>query len=114
MANMSYCRFCNTAQALDDCLTALDPNENEWQLSEEEENAGIEMFKRFLEYCAENEIIGDYSTDRIVGAFDRHSAEIRSRASRRDKGRISLYEKNRNAVYATGNKWAIENWEATH
>jgi hypothetical protein len=114
MANMSYCRFRNTAQALDDCLTALDPNENEWQLSDEEENAGIEMFKRFLEFCAENEIIGDYSTDRIAGAFDRHSAEIRSRASRRDNGRISLYEKNRNAVYATGNKWAIENWEATH
>jgi hypothetical protein len=28
--------------------------------------------------------------------------------------RISLYEKNRRAVYATGNKWAIENWKATH
>ena len=27
---------------------------------------------------------------------------------------MSLYERNRAAVYATGNKWAIENWEATH
>jgi hypothetical protein len=30
------------------------------------------------------------------------------------KERISMYEKNRRAVYATGNKWAIENWNATH
>jgi len=28
--------------------------------------------------------------------------------------RSSLYEKNRRAVYATGNKWAIENFHATH
>ena len=28
--------------------------------------------------------------------------------------RISLYEKNKRAVYATGNKWAIENFHATH
>lgn len=27
---------------------------------------------------------------------------------------IDPYTRNRNAVYATGNKWAIENWEATH
>lgn len=26
----------------------------------------------------------------------------------------SLYEKTRSAVYATGNKWAIENFNATH
>ena len=25
-----------------------------------------------------------------------------------------LYERRRAAVYATGNKWAIENWNATH
>jgi len=28
--------------------------------------------------------------------------------------KISLYEKNRRAVYATDNKWAIENWNDTH
>jgi len=32
----------------------------------------------------------------------------------RNKVRMSHYEKCRAAVYATGNKWAIENWEATH
>lgn len=26
----------------------------------------------------------------------------------------SPYERNRRAVYASGNKWAIENWNATH
>ena len=27
---------------------------------------------------------------------------------------LTPYERCRNAVYATGNKWAIENWNATH
>ena len=27
---------------------------------------------------------------------------------------LSPYERTRNAVYATGNKWAIENFNATH
>lgn len=30
------------------------------------------------------------------------------------KHRMSPYERTRAAVYATGNKWAIENWKATH
>lgn len=28
--------------------------------------------------------------------------------------RLSPYERQRNAVYATGNRWAIENWKAAH
>ena len=28
--------------------------------------------------------------------------------------RLSPYERTRRAVYATGNKWAIENFHATH
>jgi len=32
----------------------------------------------------------------------------------RTKYIYSPYERQRAAVYATGNKWAIENWEATH
>lgn len=27
---------------------------------------------------------------------------------------MSPYERTRAAVYATGNRWAIENWNATH
>lgn len=37
--------------------------------------------------------------------------------SKREKERerpLSLYERTRNQVYATGNKWAIENFHATH
>lgn len=32
----------------------------------------------------------------------------------RTEPRLSPYERTRAAVYATGNKWAIENFEATH
>ena len=31
-----------------------------------------------------------------------------------DKFVASPYERTRNAVYATGNRWAIENFNATH
>lgn len=31
-----------------------------------------------------------------------------------DKYISSPYERQRAAVYATGNRWAIENWNATH
>jgi hypothetical protein len=36
------------------------------------------------------------------------------REQRESKPRINLYERTRAAVYATGNKWAIENFNATH
>lgn len=36
------------------------------------------------------------------------------RESARGVGRPSAYERARAAVYATGNKWAIENFHATH
>lgn len=32
----------------------------------------------------------------------------------RERFVASPYERARNAVYATGNRWAIENWNATH
>ena len=34
--------------------------------------------------------------------------------SRVKKRRLNSYERTRNAVYATGNKWAIENFHDTH
>lgn len=36
------------------------------------------------------------------------------RQTKSEKKRESLYEHTRNQVYATGNKWAIENFHATH
>lgn len=32
----------------------------------------------------------------------------------RDEYVMSPFERTERAVYATGNKWAIENWRATH
>lgn len=34
--------------------------------------------------------------------------------TKRDKRLMSPYERTKAAVYATGNKWAIENFHATH
>jgi hypothetical protein len=38
----------------------------------------------------------------------------KSEQDSRDKYIESPYERTRNAVYATGNRWAIENFNATH
>ena len=56
MANMSYCRFRNTAMDLDDCLEALEYKE---ELSKEEFNACRKMFRRFIEFCLDEGIIED-------------------------------------------------------
>jgi len=78
MGNMSYCRFYNTNHALDNCLLALDPEVNEYELSEEEEQVGIAMFNRFLEYCIDKDIIHDYDAARVIGVFEEHRAEIKA------------------------------------
>ena len=56
MANMSYCRFRNTANDLDDCLEAL---LNEEALSEEEIKACSRMFQEFISFCCNEGIIED-------------------------------------------------------
>lgn len=45
-----------------------------------------------------------------------HMAEeaMQDNQPRRHKRRLDPYERTRASVYATGNKWAIENFEATH
>lgn len=50
MANMSYCRFRNTYMDIEDCLYALDMEE---ELSEEEAKACDKMFKSFLAFAEE-------------------------------------------------------------
>lgn len=40
--------------------------------------------------------------------------ECKREAETRDKYIESPFERNERRVYATGNKWAIENWNATH
>jgi hypothetical protein len=76
MANMSYCRFRNTAGDLNDCLTALDPYENEYEISEEEVRAGVRMFDMFLDYCQCIGLIEEYDRDRIAEHFKETNAAI--------------------------------------
>jgi len=53
MANMSYCRFENTTQDMDDCIEALE--EHGWDLDEMMENASSKFeakaMKKFVELC---------------------------------------------------------------
>jgi len=49
-----------------------------------------------------------------INEANEHTAVNHDAKHGTNKERISLYEKNRRAVYATGNKWAIENFNATH
>ena len=56
MANMSYCRFRNTEIDLEDCLDALNMQE---ELSREEFEACKGMFNRFINFCYDEGIIED-------------------------------------------------------
>ena len=58
MANMSYCRFRNTKNDLNDCLFALERQES---LSREEAEAMHIMMSSFLRLCEDEMIIdGDW------------------------------------------------------
>lgn len=47
--------------------------------------------------------------------FEAEEEEEREKANKQTQTtRLSPYERTRNAVYATGNRWAIENFNATH
>lgn len=67
MANMSYCRFHNTRLDLSDCLDALYEGE---YLSFEESVAGKRMFRDFLIFCRENDIIDGFDEDAVEAMFD--------------------------------------------
>lgn len=55
MANMSHCRFENTAEDIADCMDALD--ENNWDIEHMMENAPSEYerrgMKKFVKLCKE-------------------------------------------------------------
>lgn len=56
MSNMSYCRFRNTRNDLNDCLEALRNGE---ELSEEEARACKWMFEEIIDFLLEEGIIED-------------------------------------------------------
>ncbi len=62
MSNMSYCRFQNTYGDLVECLDALT---QEYDLSNDEYSAAVSMFKKFLRFCRDADIIEDYDHKRI-------------------------------------------------
>lgn len=67
MANMSYCRFRNTRDDLNDCLDALREDK---LMSEDEAKSGRRMFEEFLDFCRENLIITGYDDSEIEALFD--------------------------------------------
>ena len=77
MSNMSYCRFNNTELDLSDCLNALDVEENEYKISENEVKCGVRMFEEFLNYCEEQGIITEYNSDQIEAVFKNHNEEVK-------------------------------------
>ena len=64
--NMSYCRFRNTSYDLSDCLDALADGD---VLSEEENRAGEDMFKEFLEFCMDWGLISGYNESALEDFF---------------------------------------------
>lgn len=75
-----------------------------------EELMGTVKDEETLEYAlqiAYNEGYKDAMKDCLDKLRGKKEQETRSRT-------LSPYERTRNAVYATGNKWAIENFNATH
>jgi len=67
MSNMSYCRFQNTYGDMAECLDALT---QEHDLSSEEYYAAVRMFKAFLRFCRDVDIIEDYDQKRIEEYLD--------------------------------------------
>lgn len=76
MSNMSYCRFENTSNDLSDCLNALTPD-NEYPISNGEQLHGMRMFKEFLDFCVETNIIEEYDEAQIEQVFNDHNNEVK-------------------------------------
>lgn len=67
MANMSYCRFHNTKGDVTDCLNAISEGE---RLSGLEVNAGKRMFKEFLTFCRDYDLIDSFDAEAVDELFD--------------------------------------------
>ena len=67
MSNMSYCRFTNTKTDLGDCLDSIRRDDH---LSDFEADAGKRMFREFLAFCRDYDIIDGYDGEAIDELFD--------------------------------------------
>ncbi len=66
MPNMSYCRFTNTATDLRDCLDTIRRDE---KLSDSEADAGRKMFRDFLAFCRDYDMIEEYDSVMVDDLF---------------------------------------------
>ena len=66
MSNMSYCRFTNTLGDLQVCLDVI---RQDLKISQEEAFAGQTMFKQFLNFCRQYDIIDDYDEETVDDLF---------------------------------------------
>ena len=67
MPNMSYCRFTNTRNDMNDCLDTLCEGKS---LSTMEVQAGKNMFREVLEFCQEHGVIDAFDREEIDRIFD--------------------------------------------
>ena len=67
MSNMSYCRFTNTSSDLEDCLDSLRRDE---RMSDFEARAGRSMFREFLTFCHDYDIIEGYNGEMVDALFN--------------------------------------------
>ena len=65
--NMSYCRFTNTKTDLTDCLDAIRRDE---RVSGDEADAGKRMFREFLAFCRDYDIIDGYDDGIVDDLFN--------------------------------------------
>lgn len=76
MSNMSYCRFQNTSGDLEDCLAAIQSAyDGGYPISAEERAAGKRMFRRFLSFCRDADIIENYNNEALEELFDEAGGE---------------------------------------
>ncbi len=64
--NMSYCRFRNTSGDLNDCLDSIRQGK---QLSSDEAGFGRSMFRTFLAFCRDYDIIDSYDGEAVDAIF---------------------------------------------
>ncbi len=67
MSNMSYCRFRNTSGDMTACLDSIRQN---LMLDRSEAGFGRRMFREFLAFCRDYDIIDEYDGEAVDELFD--------------------------------------------
>lgn len=78
-----------------------------------------EMIQMFTEAINDGDMVRDLFEDIFDAGYAKGYSDAEKKYNVKTENEthsrpLSPYERTRNAVYATGNKWAIENFNATH